>query len=48
LDNILPVRSVPNGDDSVRTELERPYLDAKKRPETLKHFKGAAQEHVNA
>jgi hypothetical protein len=36
-----------NGDDSVRTELEDAFCDARKRPETLKHFKDAAQEHVN-
>ncbi len=36
-----------NGDDGVRTELERAFLDAQQRPETLKHFKGIAREHVN-
>lgn len=36
-----------NGDEGVRTELEEAFLDAKQRPETLKHFKGAAREHVN-
>lgn len=36
-----------NGGDSVRATLESAYLDATKRPETLKHFQGAAREHVN-
>jgi hypothetical protein len=36
-----------NGNDSIKQELEAAYLDAKKRPETLKNFKRAAIEHVN-
>jgi hypothetical protein len=36
-----------NGNDSVRAELESAYLDARKRPDTLKQFKGVATEHVN-
>jgi len=36
-----------NGDDSVRAALQPAYSDAKERPETLKHFRGAAREHVN-
>lgn len=36
-----------NGNDSIRKELESAYLDARRRPEGLKRFKGAAAEHVN-
>ncbi len=36
-----------NGSDSVRAELEEAFLDARQRPGTLQHFKGAAREHVN-
>ena len=36
-----------NGNDGVKHELESAYLDARKRPETLKQFKGVATEHVN-
>jgi len=36
-----------NGSDTVRQELETAYNDARKRPETLNSFKGAAAEHVN-
>jgi hypothetical protein len=36
-----------NGNDSVKKELESAYLDAQKRPDTLKRFKGVASEHVN-
>lgn len=36
-----------NGNDSIRKELEAAYLDAQKRPESLKSFKGIAAEHVN-
>ena len=36
-----------NGNDSVKKELEAAYLDAQKRPDTLKRFKDIAVEHVN-
>ena len=36
-----------NGDDTIKVELERAYLDARKRPESLKKFKDIATEHVN-
>ena len=36
-----------NGNDSIKKELEAAYLDAQKRPETLKTFKKVATEHVN-
>ena len=36
-----------NGSAGVRTELKSAYLDAKERPKKLKHFKGAAEAHVN-
>jgi hypothetical protein len=36
-----------NGADPIRRELERAYLDARKRPESLKNFKDIASEHVN-
>ena len=36
-----------NGDYSVKTQLENAYLDAQKRPDTLKNFRSVASEHVN-
>jgi hypothetical protein len=36
-----------NGDAAIKTELEAAYLDARKRPATLKNFKDIASEHVN-
>ena len=33
--------------EGVKRQLESAYLDAQKRPETLKQFKGVAAEHVN-
>ena len=36
-----------NGNDSIKKELESAYLDAQKRPDTLKKFKDVAFEHVN-
>jgi len=36
-----------NGDESIRAELERAYLDAKQRPEALTNFKDIAIEHVS-
>lgn len=36
-----------NGNDTVKKELESAYLDARKRPDTLKQFKKVAAEHVN-
>ena len=36
-----------NGDEGIKRELESAYLDARKRPETLKQFKKVADEHVN-
>ena len=36
-----------NGNDSVKQELESAYLDAQKRPDTLKQFQKVASEHVN-
>jgi hypothetical protein len=36
-----------NGNDRVKRQLENAYLDAQKRPDTLKSFRGAASEHVN-
>lgn len=36
-----------NGNEGVKRQLESAYLDAQKRPETLKQFKGVAAEHVN-
>ena len=36
-----------NGNDAIRTELEAAYRDARKRPDSLKKFKGIAAEHIN-
>ena len=36
-----------NGDGSIKAELEDAYLDARKRPESLKKFKDIASEHIH-
>ncbi len=36
-----------NGNEEIKKELESAYLDAKKRPESLKKYKKIANEHIN-